>query len=233
MAKVRVYELAKELGSESKTLIAHLNEHRRVRQDGSLDDRGTGRPQGNRDIPREPQEDSVAAVLPRRQPRTPAAPAAPATPQRPQLGGTDLDARAPAPAPTAAEPTRPADRPGPRRRLRRPPSAPAAKTPSAPAAEAPSAPAATTPSAPAPAAPAARPERPCRPERRSAKRPAPPSRRRAASRLWWLGRHLRQARVPALRARATTPFAPSQGMRTGRDRSAAMALPESGVLASG
>ncbi|HEY8308762.1 MAG TPA: translation initiation factor IF-2, partial [Lapillicoccus sp.] len=120
-----------------------------------------------------------------------------------------------APAPTAAEPTRPADLPVPAPAAEAP-SAPAAKTPSAPAAEAPSAPAAKTPSAPAPAAPATRSEVPAAREggQPSAPAPRPGAAPRPAS-----GGSAGTSTGPRPGAPrpGNNPFAPSQGMRTGRD----------------
>ncbi|HET7279376.1 MAG TPA: translation initiation factor IF-2 [Dermatophilaceae bacterium] len=200
MAKVRVYELAKELGVESKTLLNHLKEQGEFVRSAS----STIEPPVVRKIKENfPQElrggDGAAA------PATKQAPAKKATPA-PQPAGV---------APAAArQPAVPAARVA--------PAAPVA--PVAPPAPAVPAPAAAAPSAPAPAAPAPaegrggptpgprptprQPEAPAAPAAREGGRPAPrpgaPGPRPGAPR-------------PGAPRPGNNPFAPSQGMRTGRD----------------
>ena len=51
MAKVRVYELAKELGVESKILLNHLKEQGEFVRSASSTIEPPGRPQDSRDVP--------------------------------------------------------------------------------------------------------------------------------------------------------------------------------------
>ncbi|MDF2092672.1 translation initiation factor IF-2 [Knoellia sp. 3-2P3] len=194
MAKVRVYELAKELGVESKTLLNHLKEQgefvrsasstieppvvRKIKETFPAELRGSG------DGQPEAKAAKPAARKPAAKPAAPApaAPAAPATPATP----------APA-APAAAEPAAP----------EKPAAAPSAPTPGPrPAPKAPEAPAARVQSsrdegrqggAPSSARPGA-----------SGPRPGGPAPRPGGPR-------------PGAPRPGNNPFAPSQGMRSGRE----------------
>ncbi|RPF27855.1 translation initiation factor IF-2 [Georgenia muralis] len=209
MAKVRVHELAKELGVDSKTVLAKLREQgefvksasstieapviRRLREAFPAEAESPKKPAG-------PRPGASA------RPSAPEAAPEPAT-TRPPAAADGVPERPAAQAPAPAEASAPAA------------SAPAASAPaaSAPAASAPAAaPAeAAAPEAPAPAArpgaprPAARPtpERPA-PERPAPERPAaerPAAERPAAERPG--------APRPGASSRpGNNPFAPSQGM---------------------
>ncbi|MCR6689660.1 translation initiation factor IF-2 [Cellulomonas sp.] len=153
MAKLRVYELAKELGVDSKTIMTKLTEMGEfVRSASSTIEPPVVRKL--RDV--YPASGGASAAS------APARPAAPA-PARPA-------APAPAaPAPAAAAPAAPAA------------PAPAAPAPARPAAATPSAPAATpAPAAPAPSAPAPAPAAPRQPA--AGGRPAAPGARPGAPR---------------------------------------------------
>ncbi|GAA2732599.1 hypothetical protein GCM10009867_08800 [Pedococcus aerophilus] len=199
MAKVRVSALAKELGTDSKTLIAHLNSIGEYVKTASSTIEAPVVRKATETFPEDKKSPASKAAPAKPAAAAPAAPAAP-TP--------------PAPAKQApAEPQAPAATAAPA------PAAPAAKASPAPAAPAPAAPAApaakATPAAPAPAAPAAPAAKadvqsardggkqssgvPASPRPGSAPRPGGSAPRPGAPRP------------------GNNPFAPSQGMRTGRD----------------
>ncbi|WP_066463567.1 translation initiation factor IF-2 [Sanguibacter suarezii] len=156
MAKVRVYELAKELGVESKTIMTKLTELgefvrsasstieppvvRKLRDAFPVSESASAKPEASK--PAAPRPAKPAAAPAEAAPAAPAAAAAPAaTPAAP------APAAPAAPAPAAPAAAAPAATPGPK---------PAAATPApaAPAAEAaPAAPAAPAPGAPRPGAP--------------------------------------------------------------------------------
>ena len=206
MAKVRVHELAKELGVSSKTLLAHLKEMgefvksasstieapvvRRVQENPPAPEAGAKKAAAKKAAPAAPAAPAKAATPgPKPGPATPAAPAAEA---------------APAPAPT----------PGPKA-----PEAPAPAAPEAPAPAAPEAPAASaSPAAPASEAPAARPGGAPTPGPRPAARPESPqggAPRPGAPRP---GAAPRPAGRPGGAPRpGNNPFASSQGMGTRRE----------------
>ncbi|GIG38470.1 translation initiation factor IF-2 [Cellulomonas phragmiteti] len=192
MAKVRVYELAKELGVDSKTIMTKLNELGEFVRSAS----STIEPP----VVRKLRDTYPVGGSGSSRPSAPARPAAPQAPA--SSGGTPAAARPGAPAPQAPAPraTQPAA-PAPAEQA---PAAPApaapAPAPQAPAAQAPAAPApaAQTPAAaarPASAAPGARPGAPRPPQAGGAggagARPGAPR--------------------PAARP-GNNPFAPAQGM---------------------
>ncbi|GAA3811987.1 translation initiation factor IF-2 [Cellulomonas soli] len=144
MAKVRVYELAKELGVESKTIMNKLGELGEfVRSASSTIEPPVVRKLRDMYPVGGGASASAAPAAPKPAAARPAAPA----PAAPAASAPAVAAPA-APAPVAAAPAAPAA-PA--------PAAPAAQRPARPAAPAPSAPA---PAAPAPAAPAAQAPRP-------------------------------------------------------------------------
>ncbi|WP_076263146.1 translation initiation factor IF-2 [Intrasporangium flavum] len=185
MAKVRVYELAKELGVESKTLLAHLKSQGEFVRSAS----STIEPPVVRKIkdtfPREGAGDSTKGdTKPAAKPA--AKQAAPAPSQKPAAMPSSPTPAAPAPAAPA-------------------PAAPAAResAPAAPARPAAAAPAAPTPKAPAPAAPAAP----------AAKAPAPvQSSRDGGKQTSGVPASPRPAPRPGQPRPGNNPFAPSQGM---------------------
>jgi translation initiation factor IF-2 len=211
VAKVRVYELAKELGVESKTLLNHLKEQGEFVRSAS----STIEPPVVRKI-----KETFPAEL---------------------RGGGDgkapeaKPAAKPAAKKAAAQPTPPAPAPAPAQAAPQAPAAPAAKAPEAPAAAAPSAPAAPA----AKATPAARPAGPSAPT--PGPRPAPKAPEAPAARVQSSRDEGRQgpgvppSPRPGTASRpgggaprpggprpgaprpGNNPFAPSQGMRTGRE----------------
>ena len=209
MAKVRVHELAKELGVSSKTLLAHLKEMgefvksasstieapvvRRVQENPPVPEAGAKKAAAKKAAPTAPKEPTAATPGPRPGPAAPAAPAKPAA----EAPAAPAEKPAAKPAPAAPAPAAPA---------------PAAPAPAAKAAEAPAAPAA--PSAPeTPARPEGGPTpgpRPAaRPERPEGGAPRPGARPGAAP---------RPAGRPGGAPRpGNNPFAPSQGMGTRRE----------------
>ncbi|MDV3222766.1 translation initiation factor IF-2 [Intrasporangium sp.] len=210
MAKVRVYELAKELGVESKVLLAHLKSQgefvrsasstieppvvRKIKETFPTELRsgGDGKPAAK------PAAKSAAKAAPST--RTAPAPTAPgtATPVAPAAKAAPAAPAPSRPAPAAPAPAEPAAAPA---------AAPAAKAaPAAPATEAPAAkggPAAPTP------APAARPESPA-----PATRPAAPAAREGGAPT----PGPRPAPRPGQPRPGNNPFAPSQGMGQTRAR---------------
>ena len=210
MAKVRVYELAKELGVESKTLLNHLKEQgefvrsasstieppvvRKIKETFPAELRGSG--DGKVEEKKPAAKPAATKAAP--QPEAPAAPAA-RTPQTPA---------APAPAAPVA------------------PAAPAAPAePVAPAASAtPAAPSATptpgprpAPKAPeAPVAPAARVQS-SRDEGRQGPGVPPSPRPGTAPRPGAAAPRPGGGPRPGAPRPGNNPFAPSQGMRTGRE----------------
>ncbi|WP_427385135.1 translation initiation factor IF-2 [Janibacter sp. G56] len=220
MAKVRVYELAKELGVESKTLLAHLKEQGEFVRSAS----STIEPPVVRKIKQNfPDElrGSASGKDSAAQDAAPAAKPAAATP----------GPKAPAPGPKSATPSATPAAPAPAAKAtpgpKAAPAAPAAQAPAAqaPAAQAPEAPAAqgSTTRAPeaqgsttqAPAAPGSTTQAPAAsatptPGAPTPKAPAPkaPAPKAPAA---------RESRGGAPRP-GNNPFAPRQGMGTSRDR---------------
>ncbi|GAA4717904.1 hypothetical protein GCM10025782_13730 [Pedococcus ginsenosidimutans] len=200
MAKVRVSALAKELGTDSKTLIAHLNSIGEYVKTASSTIEAPVVRKATETFPAE-KRSAGAKPSPAKATPAPAAPAAaaPAAEAAPAAPAAQTPST---PAPAAPAPAAPA------------PAAPAAKAAPAPAAPAPAAPAAKA--APAPAAPAARSDVqssrdggkqtsgvPASPRPGNAPRPAGPGGSGAPR--------------PGAPRPGNNPFAPSQGMRTGRD----------------
>ncbi|MFG2605080.1 translation initiation factor IF-2 [Streptomyces sp. NPDC048514] len=163
MAKVRVYELAKEFGVESKVVMAKLQELGEfvrsasstieapvVRKltdafQGGGNGKSAGKPAPRKASPKPAAPSPVQAARPAA-PRPPAAPKA--APQAPAAQQPEAPAAssAPAPGPRPVPGPKPAPRPAPAApEFTAPPAAPAAQTPQAPAAQTPQAPAAQGP----------------------------------------------------------------------------------------
>ncbi|WP_378098865.1 translation initiation factor IF-2 [Cellulomonas sp. T2.31MG-18] len=196
MPKVRVYELAKELGVDSKTIMTKLNELGEfVRSPSSTIEPPVVRKL--RDT--YPAATSAAPAAPARPAARPAAPAAPAP-----------AASAPA-APVSAAPVAPAAAAAPA-----PAARPAAPAPARPAAAAPGPRPAARPaaSAPAPAAPSARPSAPARPGAAPGPRPQarPGNNPFAPSQGMPRQGDRSGAPRPGGPRPGNNPFAPSQGM---------------------
>ncbi|WP_270889929.1 translation initiation factor IF-2 [Pedococcus sp. 5OH_020] len=214
MAKVRVSALAKELGTDSKTLIAHLNSIGEYVKTASSTIEAPVVRKATETFPEDLKKSPAkkAAATP-----SPAAPApAPSAVQNGPATGVRPGPAAPAPAasPAAAAPVAPAPAApaAPSPAVQRSPQAPAAPRPAAaaPSAPAPSAPApsAPTPSAPAPAAPA--PVAPAaRQQVQGARDGGQPGPRVPSSPRPGGGPR------PGAPRPGNNPFAPSQGMRTG------------------
>ncbi|SDO75631.1 bacterial translation initiation factor 2 (bIF-2) [Pedococcus dokdonensis] len=192
MAKVRVSALAKELGTDSKTLIAHLNSIGEYVKTASSTIEAPVVRKATETFP----EDLKKAPAKKAAPKPAAAPA-PAAPGPAKAAEPTAPAAAPAAAPTPA------------------PEAPAATAPAAAATPAP------TPAPAVPEAPAARadvqsardggqqgPGVPASPHPGSAPRPGAPR-------------------------PGNNPFAPSQGMRTGRDGGTREGAPREGAPREG
>ncbi|CAN7486584.1 translation initiation factor IF-2 [Knoellia sp. LjRoot47] len=188
MAKVRVSALAKEVGVTSKVLLERLNDMGEYVKSASST---VEAPVVRRYQEKFPVEKTAPAEAAK-----PAAKKAPAKPAGPAGAAPSAPSATPGPKAPAA-PAAPAEAPAPAAKAAPAPAAPAPSAP-APAAPAPAAPAAkATPSAPAPAAPAAK-ATPSAPESGGARPGAP--------------------RPGAGTPRpGNNPFAPSQGMRQGRD----------------
>ena len=243
MAKVRVYELAKELGVESKELLAHLKEQgefvrsasstieppvvRKIRENppaaakdagGKADDAPSGKPAA---------KPGAKPGAPR--PAAPGAKPGPKETAQPSTPAPAAETSAPA-APPAAERTAPAEAPAqPAAERTTPRAQPSAPSGARPGPRAPEAPAAGGDDAPAPEAPAARAPRPgVKPGPRPGNNPFAPSQ--------GMGREQRRPaggdrggdrgdRGGAPRP-GNNPFAPSQGMpRPGGTRGAGAAGP--------
>ncbi|MCE1180163.1 MAG: translation initiation factor IF-2 [Micrococcales bacterium] len=226
MAKVRVYELAKELGVESKTLLNHLKEQgefvrsasstieppvvRKIRENFPEELKGSGG--GAKPAAKKSAAKKSAAAPAEAAPAAPASAPAPAGPKA--SPGPRPGPKAPAPAetappvPSASTPAAPAE-PAPAAPAPAPaPEAPAADAPAAaaPAPEAPAAPAASAaPTAPAAPGPKPGPQGPA--PQAPAPRPASPGPRPGVS-----GGQRSGAPRPG-----NNPFAPSQGMGTRRE----------------
>ncbi|MCA0296028.1 MAG: translation initiation factor IF-2 [Actinobacteria bacterium] len=212
---VRVYELAKELGLESKELLSTLKGMGEFVRSASSTIEAP--------VVRKVKEKLASAPAPAAAPAARTAPPAarPAAPAKPQAA--EPVAAAPAPAAPVATPA-PAQKPAPVA-TRPEASAPAVE---APAAAAP-APAAAAPAAPAPAAPAptARPATPQpRPEAGSADaaRPRPVPRPGGTGGLPGQG-----ARKPGAPRPGNNPFASRQGMGVQRPRPEGAAAPGTGA----
>ncbi|MEV6114095.1 translation initiation factor IF-2 [Streptomyces sp. NPDC052109] len=153
MAKVRVYELAKEFGVESKVVMAKLQELGEfvrsasstieapvVRKltdafQGGGNGRSAAKPAPRKATPR-PAAPSPAQAARPAAPK-PAAPKPPTAPAAPQPAASSAPS-APAPAPAPRPGPKPAPRPAPAApEFTAPPAAPAAQTPQAPAAQGP------------------------------------------------------------------------------------------------
>ena len=239
MAKVRVYELAKELGLESKELLKTLNDMGEfVRSASSTIEAPVVRRLNEK--MKVDRGDAPAAAAPAARPTpsspTPApapapAPAAPVVTARPAPGPTPapspepiarvVDAPVATPAAPPVTPTAPAAPSAPISTPQAPPAAPSRPTPApapAPAAPAPAAPTASTASA-TPGA-AARPA--AVPGARPAQRPTPgaPTPRPAAG-----APTPGQARRPGTPRPGNNPFAASQGMGTARRPAPGQAAP--------
>ncbi|MCE0486685.1 translation initiation factor IF-2 [Ornithinimicrobium sediminis] len=211
MAKVRVYELAKELGVESKELLAHLKEQgefvrsasstieppvvRKIRESPPA---AAGKPAPEKKKPASGKPGASSTPSPTPGPARPAAPAE-STPAAPGTGAP----AAPKDAGTGSGTPAPGPRPG--------PAAPAAE-PAAPAAE-PAAPAAE-PAADA-AEPAAAETKDAAASARPGPRPTPRAERPEGGRSGGRGDASRPGVKPGPRP-GNNPFAPSQGMRSGR-----------------
>ncbi|MGW3360684.1 translation initiation factor IF-2 [Streptomyces bungoensis] len=155
MAKVRVYELAKEFGVESKVVMAKLQELGEfvrsasstieapvVRKltdafQGGGNGRSAGRPAPRKASPRPAAPSPAQAARPAApRPPAPKPPTAPAAPQ--SAASSAPSAPAPAPGPRPVPGPKPAPRPAPAApEFTAPPAAPAAQTPQAPAAQGP------------------------------------------------------------------------------------------------
>ena len=194
MAKVRVYELAKELGLESKDLLKTLNDMGEFVRSAS----STIEPPVVRRLKEKAAADAAPAPAP-----------APAAKQAAPVA---------APAPAAPAPSAPAPRPA--APSTRHPAAPAPAPAARPAAEppAPQRPAASA--APAtPAAPAARPASPAAPTPRPAPGPVPrPMPRPSPGASGGLPGAVPGARRPGTPRPGNNPFASSQGMGVRRPR---------------
>ncbi|MFC6714493.1 translation initiation factor IF-2 [Branchiibius cervicis] len=218
MAKVRVHELAKELGIGSKELLAYLKEQGEFVKSASSTIEAP--------VVRKIKENPPAAAKPAAPAATKSAPAkttaAKATPAKPTVK------RAPsAPAPTQPETAAPAAKVA---EVAATPAAPAkpaapAPAPAAPAAPAPApaAPAPAEPAAPAPAAPEAPAARAATPGSSgprpgpAAPRPSTPAPRSGgnAPRPGGAARQGGSSTRPGGARPGNNPFAPRQGMQTG------------------
>ncbi|MES4889123.1 translation initiation factor IF-2 [Streptomyces sp. NPDC096012] len=162
MAKVRVYELAKEFGVESKVVMAKLQELGEfvrsasstieapvVRKltdafQGGGNGKSAGKPAPRKASPKPAAPSPVQAARPAA-PRPPAPKAAPQAPAA-QQPAAPAASSAPASGPRPVPGPKPAPRPAPAApEFTAPPAAPAAQTPQAPAAQTPQAPAAQGP----------------------------------------------------------------------------------------
>ncbi|MEO7130739.1 MAG: translation initiation factor IF-2, partial [Dermatophilaceae bacterium] len=223
MAKVRVYELAKELGVESKVLLSHLKSQGEFVRSAS----STIEPPVVRKI-----KETFPAELRSGGADKPAAKAAPGTAPKPGQSTPSTPApRAPsAPTPSGSTPAAVAPSAPSVRSAAPAPAAPAAST-SAPAARATQAPAAPAPQAPAPHAPAAKaaPAAPAQvqsardggqqgPGVPAAPRPAPrPGQPRPGNNPFASSQGMQQKRPPrpsgdSAPRPGNNPFSPSQGM---------------------
>ncbi|UNX55920.1 translation initiation factor IF-2 [Georgenia sp. TF02-10] len=194
MAKVRVHELAKELGVDSKTVLAKLREQGEFVKSASSTIEAPVIRRLREAFPATPAGDSPDGATPNGAPTKKAARAAapkPA-PARPAEAAAAAPV-APAEAPAPAAPPAPAPQ--------TPPATPATgiPTPQAPAPQAPAPQAPVTPAAPAPQAPQA-------PAARQADRPAAEAPRPGAPRPGGT------APRPGAPRPGNNPFAPSQGM---------------------
>ncbi|MBK6300320.1 MAG: translation initiation factor IF-2 [Actinomycetales bacterium] len=211
MAKVRVSALAKELGTDSKSLMAHLSAlGEYVKSPSSTIESPVERKvRETFPKPAAASAPAPAAAAPVARAAIPAAPAAPAAP---------APVTPSAPAPAAAAPVAPAAAalaPAPARSGVPAPSAPApaAPAPSAPAAPAPTAPAVQAPAAQAPVAAPAAPVAP-RPAAAGPSAPAAPAAPTSAPSGAPSGPvpGPRPAPRPGSPRPGNNPFAPSQGM---------------------
>ena len=211
MAKVRVSALAKELGTDSKSLMAHLSALGEYVKSPSSTIESPVERKVRETFPKPAAASAPAptAAAPVARAATPAAPAAPAAP---------APVTPSAPAPAAAAPVAPAaaaPAPAPARSGVPAPSAPApaAPAPSAPAAPAPAAPAVQAPAAQAPVAAPAAPVAP-RPAAAGPSAPAAPAAPTSAPSGAPSGPvpGPRPAPRPGSPRPGNNPFAPSQGM---------------------
>ncbi|MFI9807949.1 translation initiation factor IF-2 [Streptomyces sp. NPDC052301] len=155
MAKVRVYELAKEFGVESKVVMAKLQELGEfvrsasstieapvVRKltdafQGGGNGKSAGKPAPRKASPKPAAPSPAQAARPAAPAPRPAAPKPPTAPAAPQPAASSApSAPAPAPGPRPVPGPKPAPRPAPAApEFTAPPAAPAAQTPQAPAAQ--------------------------------------------------------------------------------------------------
>ncbi|MFW5474408.1 translation initiation factor IF-2 [Knoellia sp. CPCC 206450] len=192
MAKVRVSALAKEVGVTSKVLLERLNDMGEYVKSASSTIEA---PVVRRYQEKFPVEKAAATEAPAK----PAAKKSAAKPAAAPAGTPGPKAPAAPAAPAQAAPAAPA---------------PAAKATPAPAAPAPAAPAPAAPAAPAPAAPAAK----ATPSAPPPAAPAAPAARATPSAPESGGARPGAPRPGAGAPRpGNNPFAPSQGMRQGRD----------------
>ena len=207
MAKLRVYELAKELGVESKQLLAHLKEQGEFVRSAS----STIEPPVVRKIRENPPASAKGKSATKGSPSAPAAKAG----QKPGPGAPKPGAAAPGPGGAAPKPSAsPAA-----------PETPAASEPTAPAEPTPEAAEPTPEAEPTRPTPGAKPgprqpERPAAAERPSPERPG--SDRSGGERPGGSGRPgaprpARPGAKPGPRP-GNNPFAPSQGMGQSRER---------------
>ncbi|HET7661385.1 MAG TPA: translation initiation factor IF-2 [Oryzihumus sp.] len=191
MAKVRVYELAKELGVESKTLLNHLKEQGEFVRSAS----STIEPPVVRKI-----RETFPAELAGGGAAKPAAPAKKAAPAAKPAAPAPAAPAPAAPAPAASAPAAPA-KPAAAAPAKPAPEVPAPAAPAKPV-EAPAARTAPTPGPKPAAKPAPAPEAPAAPAAREGGAPTPGP---------------RPAPRPGAPRPGNNPFAPSQGMpRDGR-----------------
>ncbi|GAA2475961.1 translation initiation factor IF-2 [Terrabacter carboxydivorans] len=203
MAKVRVYELAKELGVESKTLLAHLKSQGEFVRSAS----STIEPPVVRKIIETfPREGSSGGGNKPAAPKAAPTGATPSAPPKAAPAAATPSAPAPAApaakAPAAPAPSTPAAPAAPAARAATPAPAKAAPAPSAPGPKAP------TPTAPAPAAPA-----PAAPAAPAASTPSRvQSSRDGGQQSSGVPSSPRPAPRPGQPRPGNNPFAPSQGM---------------------
>lgn len=236
MAKVRVHELAKELGLTSKNLLSWLQDNgeyvraasstieapvvRKVRENfesAAPAKAAPAAPKPAAPAPAAPAGDAAPTAPAAPAPSAPASPAPSAPAAEAPAAPAAAAPAAPAAAPSAPGRTgpRPGPRPGPAA-----PEAPAAEAPApqAPAPQAPAAPAAPAerPAAQAPAA-SAQPDTAARPAGPSGPRPGTPN--RPGNNPFAPSQGMPRPGAPA--RPGNNPFAPSQGMPRPADRGAA------------
>ncbi|GAA1970065.1 hypothetical protein GCM10009817_07500 [Terrabacter lapilli] len=235
MAKVRVYELAKELGVESKTLLAHLKSQGEFVRSAS----STIEPPVVRKIIETFPRDGATGGDTKQ-----------AAPKAAPTGATPTAPRKPAPAPAAPAASSSAGTATPARPAAPAPAAPAPAAPAAKSAPAPSAPAPKAPAPAAPAAPAASAPAPSRVQSSrdggqqtsgvpASPRPAPrPGQPRPGNNPFAPSQGMGQTRAPRPGGDAgprpgNNPFSPSQGMPRPQQRPGGPGGPRPGAPAGG